>query len=135
MATDPFETAVIDAAVSLVQADRMAEAPPAGTPELQVHRAVAALLEHRERLGQVTEVEWSTVAEGDFVRAKTGSMWKVKNSLRMQDGTYSITLELDGKTSTVNRPSKEAPTALVRRGPAGRAVESFAHVFASGGAG
>lgn len=128
MATDPFEMAVIDAAISWAREERNEL-----LPEDRLNNAVAALLEHRKQLGEVTEVEWCTVAIGDSVRAKTGTMWEVKSSLRMQDGTYSLTLAHGEKTSTVSRPSKDAPTAWVRRGADGRAVDSFVHVFASGG--
>lgn len=130
MATDPFEMAVIDAAISWAREERNEL-----LPEDRLNDAVAALLEHRKQLGEVTEVEWCTVAIGDSVRAKTGTMWEVKSSLRMQDGTYSLTLVHGEKTSTVSRPSKDAPKAWVRRGADGRAVDSFVHVFASGGAG
>lgn len=130
MATDPFEMAVIDAAISWSRGETLEIAE-----EIALDDAVKALLEHRRALGEVTEVEWCTVAVGDSVRAKTGTMWGVKSSLRMQDGTYSLTLVHGEKTSTVSRPSKDAPKAWVRRGADGRAVDSFVHVFASGGAG
>lgn len=104
-----------------------------------IERAIDALAEHEATMAAagVVEVDWKLVAEGDELRSKSGSFFPVtatKREWRMgrPTGNFLITVTLPTGDKTLTRPNTAEPTATVRRGAAGRAVDTFVHVFSSG---
>lgn len=107
-----------------------------------IEQAIAALEQHETELAAagVTEVAWTLVVEGDELRSKSGSFFPViatKREWRMgkPTGNFLITVRVPSGDKVLTRPNAAEPTAVVRRGAAGRAVDTFVHVFSSGDAG
>lgn len=126
-----LERAVIETARAL----RLA----APTLALELNRALDALAEHETTMAAagVVEVDWKLVAEGDELRSKSGSFFPVtatKREWRMgkPTGNFLITVTLPTGDKTLTRPNAAESMATVRRGAAGRAVDTFVHVFSSG---
>lgn len=134
MASNALERAVIEAARRLVHTRR------AGTSgyglELQELEGAVATLEVHERTQDPAVIErgWHEVTEADQLRGKDGSFYPVIRTRKMQRGKYQVVVRVAGKPMTLTRPGPEDanPTAWVRRGPAGHAVDTITHVFASG---
>ena len=82
---------------------------------------------------EVREIGWHEVAEGDQLKSvKTGKFYPV---LRVETVLTDarITIELSqGRHTTITRPIKDEPTAFVKRGATGKAVDVFVDVFSSG---
>lgn len=123
MASNALERAVIEAArrwaADPSQDDRLTDA--------------VLRLEAWERTQDPTVVEigWHEVAEGDQLKSiKNGKFYPVTGSLKVKDG-YAISVQ--GAPKPIVRPTAAEPTATVRRGPTGSAVDTFTHVFSSGG--
>jgi hypothetical protein len=57
----------------------------------------------------------------------------VLKTLKVRGGKYEITVKLNTGPKTLVRPTPEAPSATVRRGAAGKAVDMFVNVLSSGG--
>lgn len=133
MTTNPLERAVIDAARSMVQLDRDAEVPPAGTRELRVHEAITALEAwEKTQDPEVREVGWHEVVEGDLLKSvKTGKFYPVIGTLKGPE-KYRISVLVDGVRRDIGRPTEAEPTAIVKRGATGKAVGVFVDVFSSG---
>jgi hypothetical protein len=126
-----LERAVIEAARALVQADRRAEVPPAGTEELKLHRAVQDL----DAADLPQEIGWHEVAEGDEIRsAKNGRFYPVVGvvALAGQPAAWRIKIQTGTTQSVITRPSEKEPMAHVRRGQVGRVVDVFVSVLSSG---
>lgn len=85
----------------------------------------------------VVEVDWATVAEGDGLRSRSGTFYRVVGTKRewkmgSATGKFLITVQLPIGPKTLARPSPAEPRATVRRGATGKAVDQFVHVFSSG---
>lgn len=77
------------------------------------------------------EVGWHEVTEGDRLKSiKTGKFYAVTGSLKVKGG-YAISVQ--GAPKPITRPTLAEPTAWVKRGPTGSAVDTLTHVFSSGG--
>jgi hypothetical protein len=82
----------------------------------------------------VKEIDWHEVTEGDELQGSDGTTFRpVLKTLKARGGRYEITVKLNTGPKTLVRPTKEAPSATVRRGAAGQAVDVFVNVFSSGG--
>lgn len=79
----------------------------------------------------ISGLPWHLVAEGDELRGNNGKFYPVTRVLKVRTG-YEITVRLGEREQTLTRPTEKHPTATVRRGPTGRAVDMFVHVFSSG---
>jgi len=80
----------------------------------------------------VSELGWHEVAAGDEVRSRKNGRWyAVRSVLRVAGG--KTRLELVGVPKPIERPSDAEPTATVRRGPDGQAVDTLLNVFSSSG--
>lgn len=135
MTTNPLERAVIEAARAMVQLDRAADVPPAGTRELRVHEAIQALEAwEKTQDPEVREVGWHEVAEGDLLKSiRNGKFYPVRSIQKNKDG-YRIVIVLGAESvRAITRPSAAEPSAFVKRGQAGAAVDMFVNVFLSGG--
>jgi len=100
--------------------------------------AVMRLDQHEAALtaAGVTEIEWSQVAEGDELRGKSGDFYPVTATKREWNmgkptGNFLITVRQGDRERTLAR-SPGLGKATVRRGGAGKAVDTFVHVFSSG---
>jgi|SRR6185503_1177684 len=82
----------------------------------------------------VKERGWHEVAEGDELRGNNGTFYPVIRTLKVQRGKYEVIVRVDGTPTQLIRPGPhdKNPTAWVRRGAAGAAVDIITHVFASG---
>ncbi len=81
---------------------------------------------------EIQEIGWHEISEGDQLRsAKTGLFWEVIGVLKMRSG-YKIGIRRAGNRGEISRPTTAEPTAFVKRGQAGKAVEMFVNVFTSG---
>lgn len=129
MTLNPLERAVIEAARSLVRS-----VPELGTELFMPSAApLVAAVKALDAPREVQEIGWHEIAEGDELRsAKNGRLYPVLSVLKLAGRRYRITLRTGKKRTSIERPTPEEPTAHVRRGPAGRAVETFVHVFTSG---
>lgn len=77
-------------------------------------------------------VEWYQVVAGDQLRsARDGKYYPVTAATKLANG-YQIQIDTGSKKLVIQRPTDEEPHAVVKRGPDGRAVDSFVHVFSSG---
>jgi len=128
MAANELERAVIEAARAFVQA--------AGYEgEAALVEAVTAL-DAWQATQDPTVVErgWHEVAEGDELRGNNGQFYPVIRTLKVQRGKYEVIVRVDGTPTQLIRPGPhdKNPTAWVRRGAAGAAVDIITHVFASG---
>jgi hypothetical protein len=93
--------------------------------------------EREQAAAGISEVEWSLVAEGDELRSNTGAFFPVvatKREWKMGSATgkFLITVQLTAGPKVLTRPSPAAPMATVRRGQAGKAVDTIVHVMSSG---
>lgn len=122
----PLERAVIEAARAyLATLDRYGTADDA-----ELAAAVKAL--DAAPVSEVQEIGWHELAEGDQLRsAKTGLFWEVVGILKVRSG-YKIGIRRDGNRADIGRPTPAEPTAFVKRGATGKAVETFVNVFSSG---
>lgn len=129
MSSNPLERAVIEAARSLARAT----ADEALITDL--FHAVQALeaWEDTQDPG-VREIGWHEVAEGDQLKSiKNGKFYPVVSAQKNRDG-YRIAIQLNPHSvMAVTRPSANEPSAFVKRGQAGHAVDMFVNVFSSGG--
>ena len=129
MAGNALERAVVEAARALV-AEQRQETYLECRLELAVG-AYEAWLATQDP--QILELGWHEVAEGDHVRsAKNGRYYPVTSVLKIRGGKWELTLA--GVPNKITRPNAAEPTATVRRGPTGSAVDTLLHVFSSGGA-
>jgi hypothetical protein len=126
MATNALERAVIEAARVLVSTTAYA------TPALS--DALAALDAHEKAAEpKVTERGWHEVAEGDHLKSvRNQKFYPVVKVLKVRKG-YEITLKMPTGELTITRPTAAEPSATVRRGGTGDAVDLLTHVFSSGG--
>lgn len=117
----PLERAVIEAARNASDLD----------PRLGA--AVAALDAHEASLApDVREgVGWHEVAEGDEIPDKAGNWHPVIRTLKVRRNLYEIVVQMPTGPQVLTRPSEKSPTATVRRGATGKAVDHFVHVFSS----
>jgi hypothetical protein len=135
VATNQYERAVIEAARSYVRSDPYglvgSEADPA---PVGLAQAVAALDAYHAKLEpKVTERGWHEVAEGDHLKSvKNQKFYLVVKVLKVRKG-YEITLKMPTGELTITRPTAAEPSATVRRGGTGDAVDLLTHVFSSGG--
>lgn len=131
MAANRLERAVIAAARSLVAAD------PYNIFASKSDTTVTSLLDAIEALDAADlpqEMGWHQVAAGDSVKSlKNGKFYAVISVIALADGRRQLTLDLAGSPRAIVRPTDAEPTAIVRRGPDGVAVDTFVNVFASGG--
>jgi hypothetical protein len=129
-----LEHAVIEAARAHIPRDGSFWPSPLET-------AVKALEQHEAELAAagMAEVDWALVTDEDELRSKSGAFFPVtatKREWRMgkPTGNFLITVQLPAGPKILTRPNAAEPTAVVRRGAAGRAVDTFVHVFSSGDA-
>jgi hypothetical protein len=128
MTTNPLERAVIEAA-------RSAMKNPANDL-VALQRAIDALESWEATQDpEVREIGWHEVAEGDQLKSvKTGKFYPVLGTLKVRAG-YRITIQVTpgaGGTKQITRPAPDEPSAFVKRGQAGTAVDIFVNVFSSG---
>lgn len=128
MTINPLERAVIAAARSFSR-DRVPHL------EERLHEAIGALEAWEATQDpEVREVGWHEVAEGDQLRsAKNGKFYPVLRVDSIRGGKKKITIQAGRDWTTVERPSPTEPSAFVKRGQAGAAVDMFVNVFSSGG--
>lgn len=136
MATNQYERAVIEAARSLTE-NYGNPCGPDGAPWPEwslLVQAVEALDAYHSKLEpKVTERGWHEVAQGDHLKSvKNGRFYPVVKVLKVRKG-YEITLKLPTGEVTITRPTAAEPSATVRRGATGDAVDVLTHVFSSGG--
>lgn len=124
MASNALERAVIAAA------RRWANGLPSSGHGQALIQAVQRLEAwERQQDPIVTEVGWHELAEGDLLRsAKSGRFFAVTKTLKVKAG-YSI--EVQGAPKPFIRPTPAEPTAWIKRGPTGSAVDTLTHVFSS----
>lgn len=80
------------------------------------------------------EIAWSLVAEGDELRSPVnGQFYKITRTQKMLDGKVQITVSLGTAPKTITRPTEKEPTATIRRGLTGQAIDTFVCVLSSGG--
>lgn len=132
MTANPLERAVIEAAREYAKANWLRQEDVYGEALVM---AVQCLDAHEATLAPaVHEIPWHEVTEGDELQGSDGTTFRpVLRTLKVQGGKYEITVQLNTGPKTLIRPTKEAPSATVRRGAAGQVVEMFVNVFASGG--
>jgi len=132
MTTNPLERAVIAAArsfahdASWMQGDPFPRALSDAIEALEAWEATQA--------PEVREIGWHEVAEGDLLKSvKNGKFYPVVSVQKNRDG-YRIAIQLNPQSvMAVTRPSAAEPSAFVKRGQAGAAVDVFVNVFSSGG--
>lgn len=125
MATNELERAVIDAAREAIYDD---------SKLIDLYKAVRALdAFHAQQAPQVTERGWHEVCEGDeLMSVKNGQFYPVVKTLKVRKG-HEITIKLNGAEKTIVRPIDTEPSATVRRGATGDAMDLLTSVFSSGG--
>lgn len=127
MASNALERAVIEAARAYGHDDTT----------VVTHNALIDALTALERWEatqppEVMELGWHELAEGDELRSvKNGQFYPVRRTLAILGGKVEITLQ--GVPKAITRPTEAEPTAWVRRGTTGVAVDTITHVFSSGG--
>jgi len=125
-----LERAVVTAARRL--ADNPSPCDPDGVMWLEWKDLVQAVKAYESSLipGE-QEIGWHKLAEGDELKSrKNGRFYPVTKVLKVKAG-YEITLA--GVPNKIVRPNEAEPSAVVRRGATGQAVDEFVHVFSSGG--
>ena len=130
MTGNPLERAVIDAARSMVHSWRSGDLDPSFVADaVEILEAWEATQDP-----EVLEIGWHEVAEGDLLRSvKNGKFYPVVSAQKNRDG-YRIAIQLNPQSvMAVTRPSAKEPSAFVKRGQAGAAVDIFVNVFSSGG--
>ena len=135
MTANPLERAVIEAArrYRLESSDpQWIDSPTARS----LVEAVAALEAWEETQDpEVCEVGWHEVAEGDQLKSvRNGKFYPVLRVQSVPGGGRRITIRAGEKPISVDRPSPAEPSAFVKRGAVGAAVDVFVNVFTSGGA-
>lgn len=116
----PQERAVIEAARLLYRnpSDLMARAA-----------AVMAAIERLDAANTGTEIGWHEVAEGDELRSpNNGKFYPVLAATSTTQG-YRIKLQTGSKETVITRPTESEPTARVRRGQVGQAIDVVKVVF------
>lgn len=127
MATDPLERAVLAAARSLVS-DWKADRTTNG------HGLIAAV-NALDAADLPQEIAWHEVASGDQLKSlKNGRFYPVSGVIVLKDGRRQITIGMPTGQKAIVRPTPEEPSAFVKRGRDGVAVDMFVNVFTSGGA-
>lgn len=120
-----FERAVIEAA-------RLLSCEGGATQSTidAVIRAVKSL----EAADLPQEIGWHLVVAGDQLRSRqNGKFYPVLGSTSLDGGkTHRIKLRLGEMEKVITRPTEAEPTAIVRRGPEGKAIDVFVNVFTSG---
>lgn len=129
-----YERAVIEAARKVCD-----QASNLDTWAHPLRRAVVALDQHERALTEagLREIPWAQVAEGDELRSSKGNFFPVTHTKRewkmgAATGKFLITVHLPARDRVLTRPTPAEPTATVRRGEAGKAVDLMVHVFESG---
>lgn len=130
MTANPLERAVIEAARKFCDDESWDQGDPFPT---YLFDAVVALAAHKASLapGIQEGIGWHEVAEGDELRGNNGKFYPVVRTLKVQRGRYDIVVRVGETDMVLTRPTEKDPTATVRRGPTGRAVDDFVHVFSS----
>lgn len=122
-----LERAVIEAA------RRFTNGLPSGGHGQAVINAVKRLEGHERSqaaTGVSEGVAWNTIAIGDRVKGKTG-FYPVTDVLALAAGRTRLTIDVRGDRKVITRPTETEPTATVKRGPDGTAVQAFVDVFSS----
>lgn len=121
-----LERAVLVAARRFRAANTTAELEQASTSlRLAVAAYEASLIPGEKEIG------WHELTEGDELKSrKNGRFYPVTKVLKVKAG-YEITLA--GVPNKIVRPNEAEPSAVVRRGATGQAVDALVHVFSSGG--
>lgn len=78
-------------------------------------------------------VDWHTVAAGDQIQGKSGTFYPVLHVQAITGGKVRLIVKTAQGERPLLRPSDSQPTATVKRGPDGCAVQQFVNVFSSGG--
>lgn len=131
MAANELERAVLAAAraVAAIQV-------PGFTAEAEAKNVLRRAVAELEAWGAtqdptIQEIGWHELTEGDELRSvRNGRYYPVTKVLKVRNG-YEISLA--GIPKAIIRPTKNEPTATIRRGPTGQAVDTLIHVFSSGG--
>jgi len=121
--TTELERAVIEAARSFCRAED-------GAKE-SLWTAVQALDAGQDP--EVREIGWHEVVEGDRIKSvKTGKFYEVDDTFKFgKEFKISVRTGPDNAV-TITRPTEAEPTAFVKRGQTGKAVDVFVEVFSSG---
>ena len=125
-----LEHAVIEAAKAWRAADTY---PPPGYIVAALMSAVTTLndYERSQAAAGISEgVAWNTIAVGDQVKGKTG-FYPVTDALALAASKVRLTINVRGDHKVITRPTEAEPTATVKRGPDGTAVQTFVNVFSS----
>jgi hypothetical protein len=129
MATNQYERAVIEAARVLAREGYYDH--DAARAVIEASNALDAY--HAQLEPKVSERGWHEVAEGDHLKSvKNQKFYPVVKVLKVRKG-YEITLKMPTGELTITRPTAAEPSATVRRGGTGDAVDLLTHVFSSGG--
>lgn len=80
-------------------------------------------------------IDWRQVVAGDELKSvNNGRFYPVASTAMPDGGKVRIGVRLpDRSVKQIVRPTPAEPTATVRRGPDGTAVDVFIEVFRSGG--
>ena len=79
----------------------------------------------------VREIGWYEVVEGDRLKSvKTGDFYEVTAAYGSRTAR-KIGVNVNGKVQMITRPIEGEPTAFVKRGATGQAVDVFVEVFSS----
>lgn len=128
--TNALERAVIEAARSLVHSNPY-NIITSDRAAMDLGAAIRAL----DAADGPQEIGWHEVAAGDRIKSiNNGKFYEVIGVIALERGRRQITIDLAGSLKAIVRPSEKEPRAIVRRGPDGRAVQTFVNVFSSGGA-
>jgi len=122
-----LERAVVEAA------RRFTNSLPTGGHGQAVINAVLRLEEYErsQAAAGISEgVAWNTIAVGDQVKGRTG-FYPVTDVLALAAGKARLTIDVRGDHKVITRPTATEPTATVKRGPDGTAVQAFVDVFSS----
>jgi hypothetical protein len=131
MATNQYERAVIEAARSWCEHVETDGLQGLYGPLMDALEALDAY--HAAAEPKVTERGWHEVAEGDHLKSvRNQKFYPVVKVLKVRKG-YEITLKMPTGELTITRPTAAEPSATVRRGGTGDAVDLLTHVFSSGG--
>lgn len=135
MTANPLERAVIDAARSLAEFHASMNVPHASSPAVALDAAVKALAAWEATQDpEAREIGWHEVAEGDQLKSiKNGKFYLVDSTLAVAGGRVRILIRTGSTLTPIIRPTDAEPSAFVKRGQAGAAVDVFVNVFSSGG--
>lgn len=127
--TSHLERAVIEAARALVRDAHDVVTGDVTVTNLQ--RAVAAL----DAADLPQEIGWHEVVEGDEVQSpKNKKFYPVIGTVALtgDPGGWRIKLQTGSTETVITRPTVAEPTAFVRRGRTGKAVDVIVNVMYSG---